>query len=144
MLYLAYINSLATAGRPSGLVVTLECYWCWSVSSNPAVVRLWVYLQKKTKNTDQVLRAPSVGKPNLTRVDQGRKSWKLLAIKKWKAQTVVGRGGGELAMWPRIWVTTRREREQKGEDNKWDGKMGWKKKEGTSVPGSCLIIIWYD
>ena len=25
-------------------------------------------------------------------------------------------------MWPRIWDTTRREREKKGEDNKWDGK----------------------
>ena len=31
------------------IVVTLECYllcWCWVVSSNPAVVRLGIYLQK--------------------------------------------------------------------------------------------------
>ena len=33
----------------------------------------------------------------------------------------MGRGGEESAMWPRIWVTTRGEREKKGEDNKWDG-----------------------
>ena len=30
---------------------------------------------------DQVLRAPSVGKHNSTRVDEGRKGWNLLAIK---------------------------------------------------------------
>ena len=34
------------SGRPGGLVVALECYWCWSVSSNPAVARFWIYLQK--------------------------------------------------------------------------------------------------
>ena len=31
------------------IAVTLECYlfwWCWSVSSNPAVVRLGIYLKK--------------------------------------------------------------------------------------------------
>ena len=31
-------------------------------------------------------------------------------------------GGEEPTMWPRIWDATRREREHKGEDNKWDGK----------------------
>ena len=36
------------------------------------------------------------------------------------------RSGGEReepAMWPQIWVATRREREKKGEDNKWDGNQ---------------------
>ena len=47
------------AGRLDDLVVTLECRWCWSWSSNPAVVRfsiyyycachptMWTYLRKK-------------------------------------------------------------------------------------------------
>ena len=33
-----------------------------------------------------------------------------------------GEGAQEPAMWPRLWVTTRRRREKKGEENKWDGK----------------------
>ena len=45
-----------------------------------------------------------------------------------QGRTVVGSGGEEPAMWLRIWATTRREREEKGEDNKWDGK---KKKRYT-------------
>ena len=42
------------------------------------VARVWIYLQKYN---DQLLRSPSVGKHNSTRVDEGRKSWYLLAIK---------------------------------------------------------------
>ena len=29
----------SNTGRPGELVVALECYWSWSVSSNPAVAR---------------------------------------------------------------------------------------------------------
>ena len=101
-------------------MVTLECCWRCSVSSNPAGVSFWIYyVAKKNK---QLLRAPSVGKHSSTRVDEARKSWNLLAIKKCKARTVVGRGGEEPAMWPRIWVTTKRGGKQKDEDNKWDRK----------------------
>ena len=32
-----------------------------------------------------------------------------------------GKGGEEPAVWPRIWLTTRRERDKKRDDNKWDG-----------------------
>ena len=61
---------------------------------------------------DQLLREPNVGKHNSTRVDEGRKSWNLLAIKM-QGTNRGGEGGEEPAMWPRIWVTTRRERENK-------------------------------
>ena len=61
-----------------GLVVALECYYCCSVSSNSAVARFWIYLQNR--KMAQLLRAPSVGKHNSTRVDEGR-SWNILAIK---------------------------------------------------------------
>ena len=47
---------------------------------------------------DQLLRAPSVGKHNSTRVDEGRKSWNLLAIKKQGTNRSAGRGGEEPAM----------------------------------------------
>ena len=36
--------------------------------------------KNKIKN-DELLRPPSVGKHNSTRVDEGRKSWNFLAIK---------------------------------------------------------------
>ena len=47
---------------------------------------------------DQPLRAPSVGKHNSTRVDEGRKSWNLLAIKMQGTNRSVGNGGEEPAM----------------------------------------------
>ena len=48
-----------------------------SVSSNPAVVRFELISTKirKKKKGDQLLRAPSAGKHNSTRVDEGKKSW---------------------------------------------------------------------
>ena len=60
---------------------------------------------------------------------RGKKELKSSRDKKSKARTVVGRGGEEPAMSPRICVTTRREREQKGEDkdSKWYGKKEKKK-----------------
>ena len=45
------------------------------------------------KKKDQLLRAPSVGKHNSTRVYEGRKSWNLLAIKTQGTNPVVRRGG---------------------------------------------------
>ena len=86
---------------------------------------------------DQLLRAPSVGNHNSTRVDEGRKSWNLLAIKM-QATNRSGEGGEEPDMWPRIWITTRREREQKGEDNKWDGK---KKKCFEKIINKIIVLI---
>ena len=44
------------------------------------------------------------------------------------------RGWEEPAMWSRIWVTTRRERQKKGQDNKWDGK---RKTAPHTFPISC-------
>ena len=67
---------------------------------------------------DQLLAAHSVGKHNSTRVER-KKNWKLLAIKNSRHEPWRGE---EPATWPRIWVTTRRETEHKGEDNKCDGK----------------------
>ena len=58
----------------------------------------------------------------------------IFSRKKCKARTVVGRGGGEPAMWPRIWVTSRREREKKGKDNKWDEKKKKKMKRSFYSP----------
>ena len=77
---------------------------------------------------DQLLRAPtrSVSRLNSTRVDEEKKGWSLAAIKmKGADRNPSGEGGHELAMWPRIWVTTInwREIETKGEDNKWDEKI---------------------
>ena len=61
----------------------------------------------------------SVGTHNSTRIGEGRKRWNLVATKM-QGTNCIGKGGEEPAMWPRIWVTTRREGEQKGEDNKRD------------------------
>ena len=58
---------------------------------------------------------------NSTRVDEGRKCWILLAITI-KGTHRSGEGGEESAMWPWIWVTTKRKKVKKVGDNKWDGQ----------------------
>ena len=49
------------------------------------------------------------------------------------------RSGGEReepAMWPQLWVATRREREKEGEDNKWDGKYIYIYMKSTTIANS--------
>ena len=85
-----------THGRPGGLAVTLE-YYTQYILLIVLVLGfeyrrseiLTLYSQKKKSDH---LRARSVGRHNSTGVDEGRKSSNLLAIKKNKARTVVGRG----------------------------------------------------
>ena len=61
-----------------------------SSSSTPTTMR-FDFSCKNAKQKDQLLRAPSsVGRYNLTRVDEGRKCWILLAVKM-KARAEVGR-----------------------------------------------------
>ena len=43
--------------------------------------RIYIYFFLKKKKKDELLRAPSVGRHNSTRVDEGGKSGNLLAIK---------------------------------------------------------------
>ena len=62
-----------------------------------------------------------MGNYNSTRVDEGRKSLNRLAIKV-QGTNRSEEGGAEPTVWPRIWVTNWREREKKGEENKWDEK----------------------
>ena len=60
------------------------------------------------------MRAPSVGRQNSTRVDEGRKSRNLLAIKMQGTNRSGVTGGGKApAMWPRIWGTARRQRKRR-------------------------------
>ena len=61
-----------------------------------------------------MLSAPTVGRHNSTRVDEGRKSWFFLAIKMQDTnRSGVTGGGKEPAMWPRIWGTARRQRKRR-------------------------------
>ena len=94
------------SGSPRMLLVLVREF----ESRRGEILNLYAKIKK-----DQLLRAPSVGKHNSTRVDEGRKSWNLLAIKM-QGTNRSGEGEEELAMWPRIWVTTinRREREKEG------------------------------
>ena len=65
------------------------------MSSNPAVLRLMIYLQER--KMDQLLRAPSVGKHSSARVDEEERA-EISSRSNRKARTVVGRGAEEPAM----------------------------------------------
>ena len=107
-----------TDSRPGGLVVTLECYYRvgqW-VRIPLQVLRLMIYLQKKRRiNCWERLSWVSTVRHESTREERAE----IFSRSNRKARTVVGRGEEEPAMWPRIWVTTGREKE-KGEENRWD------------------------
>ena len=79
-------------------------------------MRFWTFLQKcnnNQKRDELVLRTPSrVGKYNSTRVDERRKCWRSTSRDKNEGTYRSGEGVGGPAMWPRIWVTTGREREE--------------------------------
>ena len=62
-----------TSGSPRMLLVLVREF----ESRRGEILNLFAKIKKK----DQLLRAPSVGKRNSTRVDERRKSWNLLAIK---------------------------------------------------------------
>ena len=62
---------VVVTGRPGGLAVTLECYYYGVRLDARILVRSCVAFS--TKKRDQLLRASSVGRRNLTRVDEGRK-----------------------------------------------------------------------
>ena len=93
------------SGYPRTLLVLLEFE-----SHDGEILTLFSIITK-----DQLLRAPSVSRRNSTLlvVDEGRKGWSLLAIKK-QGTNRSGEGVEEPAMWPRVWVTTGREREKEG------------------------------
>ena len=72
--YMSFIRSPRwTSGSPRMLLVLVRAF----ESRRGEILNLFA----KTKKKDQLLRAPSVGKHHSTRVDEGRKSWNLLAIK---------------------------------------------------------------
>ena len=78
-----------------------------------------------------------MGKHNSTRVDEGRKSWNLLAIKNVMHEPWSGGGEQSLLCDPGSqWRLGEREK-KKGEDNKWDGK---KKQTGIH---QVRLITWY-
>ena len=88
-------------------------------------------LVAKVKN-DRLLRAPSVGKHNSTRVDEGRKGWNLLAIKM-QGTNIITEEGARRACYNitpdlSLWVT-------EIEKNGWISQMGWKKKTNVQLQG---------
>ena len=105
-----------SAGRPGGLVknVVLPSNttndWL-SLSSTPTTMR-FDYICKNAKNRTGIhllLRAPS----SVDWFDASRRGKKKLDYPRGKNESTLrsGEGGGGPAMWPRIWVTTGRERE---------------------------------
>ena len=99
--------------------------------NGPKVRHLPLSLRDTTSTINTTDNTPIYIAAQFAASRRGKKELKS-SREKSKARTVVGREGEEPATWPRIWLTTRREREQKGEDNKWDGKKKRKKK----------ILVW--
>ena len=69
----------------------------------------WFILQNKM---DQLLRARIAWVGTIRRDSTREERTAIFSRLKSKARAVVGRGWEEPVMWPRIWVTTRREREK--------------------------------
>ena len=118
-----------TTGRPDHLLfmmVNLECleyFYIRIVNPEVRIPPCWD-LDSFANIRKGSLRAPTytVGRLNWISVDEGRKGCSsLLAIKKWKARTVVVRGEMGLLCDPRSELRLEG-REKKGKDNKWDEK----------------------
>ena len=109
------------------------------VRSNPTVVRLWIYLQQnkikysgvKAKRMNCWDRRLTAWVGTIRRESTREERVEVFSRPKKQGTNRSGEGGEELAMWPRIWVTTRRQKEKKGEHNKWDGKKKERKKKST-------------
>ena len=89
-----------------GDMVKQQCQlWRWHsrYHSHSHSVRFHVLFSFNIHNSTRVPRSST---------REGRKSWNLLAIKI-QGTNRSGKGGEEAAMWPRIWVTTRRERKRR-------------------------------
>ena len=78
---------------------------------------------------------------------RGKNDWSLVA-KKMQGTNRSGGGREEPAMWPRVWVATRRERGKKDENNKWDGKKKDIYMKSTTIANSVKyenraeILLW--
>ena len=113
-----FIELIAVAGRPGGLVVTLEYYvLAFLLEFDSHRGETLIFFQKCKKKIEkrgstQPLRAPSsVIRYNSTRVEERRKCWNLLAIKMMETKGTYRSGEGGGRRLPRYVTTTGRERE---------------------------------
>ena len=106
---------VANAGRPGGVVVTLENYCCsrWSLTSIPTVMRLHFICrnakQGSTKNCWERLAAWV----RIAQFDASRRGKKMISSSRDKNEGTYrgGEGRGGPAMRPRIWFSAGREGE---------------------------------
>ena len=104
------------------LYLVFHLWYVWCLSTKPTIWLLIlsftaVFTQGRSrvleKDQQELVSAPpSMGKHSSAQVDEGRNSWHLLAIKM-QGTNPSGEGVEEPAMWPRIWVTTKRERKRR-------------------------------
>ena len=112
------------AGSPGGSVVPSNATSrCWS--SNPMWVGFFSKICKIYKRRigcwRRLLLVAWVGAIRCESTREGK-----VEVFSWynfmQGTNCRGEERKEPTLWPRIWVTTRKEREKKGEENKWDGK----------------------
>ena len=102
MLYAWYISPRWTSGSPRMLLVLVREF----ESRRGKISNLSAIKKKDQLKCWDRLAWLSTIRRKSTREERAE----IFSREKGKARTVVGRGGEEPAMWPRIWVTTRREK----------------------------------
>jgi len=85
------------------------------ISERKVPVRILSYETSNQHSTRTSWRATeSAGVSTIRRESTGEERDEIFSRQKCKARTVLGRGVEDPPMWPRIWVTTTREREKEG------------------------------
>ena len=83
-------------------------------------ISVWSFLILKQHQLSRATITAWIG--TIRRESTREESAEPFSTKKKQGTYRSGEGGEEPTMWPRIWVTTKREQHKKGEEKKWDGK----------------------